>query len=110
MGEEKYNKLVRDRIPELLRQQGKVCETVVLSDREYIEKLKEKLKEEVDDFIKAQPDKLASEIADVLEVLYALAEHKGISEAELDFTRQMKKRQRGSYRGKVLLKSVNTLQ
>lgn len=107
MGQKQYNKLVRDRIPELLKQQGKTCETVVLSDREYNEKLKEKLKEEVEEFIKAKPDKLASEIADVLEVLYALAEHKGISEAELDFTRQMKKKQRGSFSRKLLLKSIN---
>ncbi|PLR96802.1 nucleoside triphosphate pyrophosphohydrolase [Bacillus sp. T33-2] len=102
-----YNKIVRDKIPELLKKQGKSCEVQVLSDKEYILKLKEKLKEDTDQFLNAHESQNIGEMADIIEVIYAIAEHRGITEAEVDFTRQIKRKQRGGFKKRILLKSVS---
>ncbi len=72
----KYNKLVRDRIPEIIRLRGgrPVCRKA--DDKEYWAKLKEKLHEEVEEFVKADTEaEVKEELADVLEVIHAIADH-----------------------------------
>ena len=61
-----YNKLVRDKIPELIESDGKKCVTHILSEKEYITALETKLDEEVAEY---HADKNLEEMADVLEVL-----------------------------------------
>lgn len=61
-----YNKLVRDKIPEIIKADGKECKTHILSKDEYIAALETKLNEEVAEY---QEDKNLEEMADVLEVL-----------------------------------------
>ncbi len=65
-----YNKLVRDRIPEIIEASGKRCVCSTLSDEEYLAKLDEKLNEELAEY---QESKSMEELADLLEVIRAVA-------------------------------------
>ena len=75
-----YNKLVRDRIPEIIRKRGAQCEVRVLEDGEFEQCLKAKLGEEVSEFIGASSvDDRVAEIADIYEVLDGIMEFYQIS-------------------------------
>lgn len=101
-----YNKLVRDKIPAVIAKTGSSFETKVLGQEEYIEKLNEKLTEELGEFYNATPEETVGELADILEVLYALAETKGISVEEIENIRLQKKEDRGGFEQRILLKHV----
>jgi predicted house-cleaning noncanonical NTP pyrophosphatase (MazG superfamily) len=99
-----YNKLVRDKIPEIIEASGKTCETEILSDKEYLQVLDKKLGEELAEYYKEQN---VEELADLLEVLYATAKARGYSIEELDHIRVEKQKARGGFDKKILLKAVN---
>ena len=99
-----YNKLVRDKIPEIIEASGKTCETEILSDEEYLQMLDKKLDEELAEYYK---DQNIEELADLLEVLYAMAKAKGYSIEELHHVRIEKQKIRGGFDMKILLKSVS---
>ncbi|XRG81140.1 nucleoside triphosphate pyrophosphohydrolase [Rossellomorea sp. GAMAL-10_SWC] len=101
-----YNKLVRDKIPAVITKSGSTYETEVLGEKEYIEKLNEKLNEELEEFYSASTEETVGEIADILEVLYALAETKGITIEEIEKVRLQKKEDRGGFKERILLKHV----
>lgn len=101
-----YNKLIRDKIPLIIEEIGDAFETEILGQMEYEEKLNEKLKEELDEFCLATPEEVVGEIADVLEVLYAIAETKGITIEEIEKVRLRKKEERGGFKERILLKHV----
>ncbi|MEE6453117.1 nucleoside triphosphate pyrophosphohydrolase [Gottfriedia acidiceleris] len=101
-----YNKLVRDKIPAIITKTGSAYETKVIGEAEYIEKLNEKLKEELEEFYNATPEETVGEIADILEVLYTLAETKGITIEEIERVRLQKKGDRGGFKDRILLKHV----
>lgn len=103
MGIITYNKLVRDKIPEIIEADGKTCEIEILSDEEYLKAVDAKLDEELAEYHK---DQNIEELADLLEVLYACAEARGSSKEELENMRIMKAEQRGSFRKKIFLNSV----
>ena len=98
-----YNKLVRDKIPEIIEADDKVCKTHVLSDDEYIAALEAKLNEEVAEY---QADKNLEEMADVLEVLYAITEARGYSVEELERVRAAKAEKRGGFSDRIFLEKV----
>ena len=98
-----YHKLVRDKIPEIIRQSGKTCETEILPDDEYLKMLDQKLDEELAEY---HQDQNIEELADLLEVLHAVAKARGYSIEEVDQVRVEKKKQRGGFEEKILLKSV----
>ena len=99
-----YNKLVRDRIPEIIEADGKTCKTRILSDDEYIVYLEKKLNEEVAEY---QTDKNLEEMADILEVLRSLCIARGYSLDELESLCEKKAYERGGFADKVFLESVN---
>ena len=68
----KYNKLVRDRIPEIIEESGKTCKTEILNDEEYLRMIDAKLDEELAEYHK---DQNIEELADLMEVIYAAARH-----------------------------------
>jgi len=96
----KYNKLVRNKIPEKIRQGGKKPVVHIADDKEYFTKLKEKLKEEVEEFIK-EPNE--EELADILEVIYAICDFKKIDENELELIRKKKAKIRGDFKNRIIL-------
>jgi predicted house-cleaning noncanonical NTP pyrophosphatase (MazG superfamily) len=99
----KYDKLVRDRIPEIIRKRGGVPLTHTADDPEYGQKLKEKLREEVKEFLEKDT---AEELADILEVIEALCAFRGIDREELERLRRQKAAERGGFRGRVILDEV----
>lgn len=98
----KYNKLVRDKIPEIIRADGKECEVRIAKGKEKYYLLEKKLLEEVNEFLE---DRNLEELADVMEVLFGLAREMGYSEEDLIRKREGKKSERGGFKeGVVLIK------
>lgn len=95
-----HNKLVRNKIPEIISESGRVCKTKVLSDKEYVFELERKLSEEVHEY---KLDKNPDELCDVLEVVYALAEARGMSIEELETKRLAKRERRGGFDERIYL-------
>lgn len=95
-----YNKLIRDNIPEIIAANGGKTEIRQLSDEEYIACLERKLDEEVEEFHR---DKTAEELADILEVVYALAATAGCSRELLTEIYQKKHEVRGGFEKKLFL-------
>ena len=95
-----YNKLVRDKIPRIIEGQGKTAWIRVLNDEEFARCLEQKLDEEVGEFHK---DRNLEELADILEVVYALAENLGCSKEELMETYQKKHDARGGFSERIFL-------
>ena len=98
-----YNKLVRDRIPEIIETDGKTCITEILSDTQYLEMLDAKLNEELAEY---QESKSLEELADLLEVMQAVIEARGWSWELLEQVQREKAARRGSFERKILLKEV----
>ncbi|MGL5509142.1 MAG: nucleoside triphosphate pyrophosphohydrolase [Microcoleaceae cyanobacterium] len=96
-------KLVRDRIPEIIRKAGKDCEAVIMSDTEYCQALRQKVIEEATELANASEGELATEIADLLEVIEALMTTYHISEKQVQLEQDQKRAQKGDFRKKVML-------
>lgn len=101
-GRKDYYKLVRDRIPEVIRASGGSSLTEELDDETYLELLDQKLDEEL---LEYHVDGNVEELADLLEVIYAAAAARGCSAAELDAIRAEKAAKRGAFEKKLLLKA-----
>ena len=95
-----YNKLVRDRIPELMEAQGEKPKIRILDQEEYRCHLEQKLDEEVGEYHR---DKTVEELADILEVVCALAEAAGYSEQELLAAYRKKHDARGGFENRIFL-------
>lgn len=102
----KYNKLVRDRIPEIIEASGKSCICETLSEDRYIEMLDAKLNEELAEY---QESKSMEELADLLEVVRAVALVRGSSMEEIEAIRIAKAEKRGGFKKKLLLKEVHEI-
>ena len=98
-----YNKLVRDRIPEIIEADGKTCATEVLSDDRYLQMLDAKLNEELAEY---QESKSLEELADLLEVMQAVVKARGWTWEQLEQVRQEKADKRGGFEKKILLREV----
>lgn len=101
-----YNKLVRDKIPAIIESAGEKPHIRTLEDEEYRMCLEAKLDEEAAEFHKEQN---LEELADILEVVYALAEHLGSSREELEEVYRIKNEKRGGFRDRIFLISKDTL-
>ena len=99
----KYNKLVRDRIPEIIEASGKICATEILSDEAYLRMVDAKLDEELAEY---HSDQTIEELTDLLEVIYAAAMARGYTLEQLESVRAAKAEKRGAFANKILLKEV----
>lgn len=98
-----YNKLVRDKIPQIIEADGKQCNIRILSDEEYIEMIDAKLDEELAEYHK---DQNIEELADLMEVVIAAAKARGYTIEELENVRIQKAVKRGGFDEKILLVDV----
>jgi predicted house-cleaning noncanonical NTP pyrophosphatase (MazG superfamily) len=102
-----YNKLVRDKIPQIIESKGKEFSTKVLNDEDYIKYLIEKAYEELDEYCVAVTDvEAVEELADLLEVIGALAKQHGSTIEAVEDVRKNKAEKRGEFQEKVFLIEV----
>lgn len=96
-------KLVRDRIPEIMRQAGVEPEYRTMDAAEYWQSLIDKLIEEGEELRRAAPDEQLGELADVLEVFLALANFTGRTKAEIEQAAERKRVERGGFADRLWL-------
>ena len=98
-----YNKLIRDRITEIIELDGKRCETETLSGKDYIAALDKKIGEELAEYL-SEP--CLEELADLTEVIYAATIARGFTLEELEKARKSKAEKRGGFEKLIFLKSA----
>ncbi|MDE2096758.1 MAG: nucleoside triphosphate pyrophosphohydrolase [Patescibacteria group bacterium] len=96
----RYNKLVRDKIPEYIKSKGGVPITRIADDKEYWEKLKEKLLEEIKEF---SENEVIEEMADIQEVIEAMCDYKNFNKESISMVRNKKIEERGAFKKKIIL-------
>ena len=99
-----YNKLIRDKIPQIIKQSGKQAILKQVSGQEYLDLLNAKLGEELQEYLDSES---VEELADLVEVVYAILEHKNVSLQEFEVIRKQKVKERGAFEEKLLLIEVN---
>lgn len=102
-----YNKLVRDRITEIIELTGKTCNTRLLTDDEYIIEINKKMHEELAEYEAAETtDDAIEELADLLELIHASLAHYGASFEDLEKLRIEKAEKRGGFDEQIFLMDV----
>ena len=100
MDTKKYNKVVRDKIPEIIAESGKKSNIKQLDDESFLAELEKKLIEEVNEYTESKD---VEELADLLEVIYRISELKGVSSDELEKIREDKVEKRGKFASNLFL-------
>lgn len=103
MGVITCNKLVRDRIPEIIEQSGRQCIVRTLNHDEYLSMLNAKLGEELKEYLESGD---VEELADLAEVMYAIVQARGLSMDEFEQVRLEKHNKRGGFERRLLLQQV----
>ena len=98
-----YNKLVRDRIPEIIKSEGRNVQIKILNDEEYRCELNKKLQEEVKEYIE---DNNIEELADIVEVIYGILNSMDVSIEEFEKVRKDKAEKRGAFKEKIFLEEA----
>ena len=98
-----YNKLVRDKIPDIIKAEGRTVKTRVLNDKEYRDELNKKLQEEVNEYL---DDNNVEELADIVEVVYGILSSMDVSIEEFENIRMSKADKRGAFKDRVFLEGA----
>lgn len=102
-----YNKLVRDRIPEIIEANGKSFTTRILDEKEYHSELRKKMHEELEEYEATDNHEDAlEELADMLELIHAVATAHGSDFNQLEAIRQKKAEKRGGFEKRIFLMGV----
>lgn len=101
---QEFNKLVRDKIPEIIERNNEICTTKILNDDEYLKELNIKLQEEVKEYLESGE---VEELADIEEVLRAILDAKNTSYNEFENIRLNKVNKRGAFKNKIFLISTD---
>jgi len=96
----KYNKAIRDKIPEIIADSGKKYSLKQLDDTSFLVELEKKLIEEVNEYAESKD---VEELADLLEVIYRISELRGVNSDELDEIRKNKAEKRGKFESNLFL-------
>ena len=102
-----YNKLVRDKIPDIIQMNGETPRVKILSDEEYLQELNIKLQEEVNEYLQSGD---IEELADIEEVLRAILNAKNVSYDDFEKIRIKKVQKRGAFDKKIFLESTEERQ
>ena len=102
-----HNKLVRDRIPEIIRASGKHPKYRIVAGNDLQEALLEKLREESDELRRADENERPEELADLLEIIRGLAEHLGLTMSDLNQIADKKRDKRGGFKQGIWLEAVD---
>ena len=100
---QEHNKLIRDRIPEIIRQAGRECEVETMSLKDYHQALFNKLVEEAKEAAEAKPDNLVEELADIYEVIDAILNIVEIDKSLLLAKQEQKRQNKGGFTKKLKL-------
>ena len=100
MDTKKYNKVVRDKIPEIIEESGKKFNLKQLDDESFLAEIEKKLIEEVNEYTESKD---VEELADLLEVIYRISELRGVNSDELDKIRRDKVEKRGKFASNLFL-------
>lgn len=100
---QEHNKLIRDRIPEIIRRTGRECEVKKMSQSEYHQALLDKLVEEAKEAAEAIPDNLVEELADVYEVIDAILANLKIDKDVVLAKQEQKRKEKGGFTRKLRL-------
>lgn len=95
-----HGKLVRDKIPQIIRSRGQEPVIYTADIEEYSIRLRDKLREEVEEYLASDDDR--EELADILEVLYALARQAGTDQQQLEKLRAAKAEERGGFADRII--------
>lgn len=98
-----YNKLVRDKIIDIIEEDGKIAKYTILSDNEYRQELNKKLQEEVQEYIE---DNNIEELADIVEVVYGILNSMDVTIEEFEKVRIKKQKERGAFNKKIYLEKT----
>ena len=99
-----YNKLVRDKIPEAIeRTEGRTANYKILNNKEYLQELDRKLFEEAHEFVEEHS---VEELADLMEVISAIMNARGLSLEEVEVARKAKSNEKGKFDDKIYLIDV----
>ena len=101
-----YNKLVRDRIPEIIIANDETPVTRILNDADYKKSLEEKLYEEYEEVLSSEGTERCEELADMIEVIRALAQLENKTLEEIIGISDEKREKRGGFEEKIFLEKV----
>lgn len=101
----KYDKLIRDKIPEIIEAKGSKAIVEILDKDNFLKYLNTKLGEELKEYLE---DGSVEELADLVEVIYALLDCKGVSLEEFEKIRLAKVEERGAFKKRLFLKEIIT--
>ena len=96
----KPNKAIRDKIPEIIKKSGRIPKYKTLNNKEFLVEMEKKLNEEVSEY---QESKSGEELVDILEVVFKIAELRGINKNELEEIRIKKVKEKGSFSANLFL-------
>ncbi|MCI0766012.1 nucleoside triphosphate pyrophosphohydrolase [Bacillus sp. TL12] len=103
-----HNKLIRDHIPEIIKHNGKTPITRILNEKEYIEEIGKKIGEELTEYLEAESkEHKVEELADLLELINALAQYEGVTLKDVEKVRKQKAEKRGGFQERIFLVEVH---
>lgn len=98
-----YNKLVRDKITDIIEAGGRIAKYRILDENEYRQELNKKLQEEVKEYLE---DNNVEELADIVEVIYGILNSMDVSIKEFEKTRINKQEKKGAFEKKIYLEEA----
>jgi predicted house-cleaning noncanonical NTP pyrophosphatase (MazG superfamily) len=108
MTRKEYNKLIRDRIPEIIEESGGIAKIKTLDNGVFRKALKEKVIEEAKELLESESDEdVLNELSDIEELVNAIAEDYGIPKDEIEKKRKNKAEKRGGFKKKLFLEYVD---
>jgi len=98
-----HRKLVRDKLPELIKITGNEGETRVLGSKEFEKELKKKLVEESKELERASKESVLNELSDILELTKTISEHYKISFSRVEKYQAEKRKKKGGFKKRLFL-------